>query len=121
MIFLRDPEKRFVSGLNEYCRQNGLDINETWKRVNAGELVDRHFAPQMIWLMHLYRYYKGDVSVKPFSEIKAYCRVHMNSAKHKEYVDPVKDFIDMDRQLMKYTNRTVGLKKLVEEYKNVLS
>ena len=52
-ILIRDPEERFISGVNEYCVQHDLDVQETWNLVNNGKLYDRHFTPQYIWLMNL--------------------------------------------------------------------
>ena len=45
IIFLRDPEHRFISGINEYCLQNNLIVEDTWQQVWKGDLIDRHFAP----------------------------------------------------------------------------
>ena len=56
-IIIRDPETRFVSGLNENCQQNNLDVKDTWDLVYEDKLINRHFAPQWLWLLHLYKFY----------------------------------------------------------------
>jgi len=38
-VMIREPEARFVSGVNEYCVQHNLDIDVTWKLINEGKLV----------------------------------------------------------------------------------
>ena len=55
-ILIRDPSDRFVSGVNMYSEQNNLGFEETWSKAQQGILVDRHFCPQYIWLLHLYKF-----------------------------------------------------------------
>jgi len=121
-IFLRDPEHRFISGINEYCLQNNLEVEKTWHEVWEGKLIDRHFAPQWLWLLHLYKYYKGDVVIKPFVSINNYCKVHAHKTKiKKEAVALLHDFVAVDYELLKHTNEKIKLEFLIKEYKNVLS
>tara|TARA_B100000519_G_scaffold200359_1_gene213334 strand:+ start:1832 stop:2359 length:528 start_codon:yes stop_codon:yes gene_type:complete len=122
IILLRDPEYRFVSGLNEYCRQNKLDIEWAWQEAHDNRLVDRHFAPQWIWLFHLYKYYKGSVTLKPFASIKKYCQVQKHRTKTRKYVSLLKHFVEIDYALMEHLNETISLETLVRKYKkHVLS
>ena len=53
-VLLRDPKARFISGVNEYCRQNSKDLDHIYKKIQLGKLVDRHFMPQYLWLLHTY-------------------------------------------------------------------
>ena len=121
-ILIRDPGDRFVSGLNEYCRQNNLDVKETWKLVEQGRLVDRHFAPQYMWLLHLYKFYKGTVTLKPFKHIKKITNRHEHNNKIKEvYVPLLKKFVEVDYELMEHYNKMIELGELVKGLKHVLS
>jgi len=121
-ILIRDPRDRFISGLNEYCQQNNLDVDETWKLVELGKVVDRHFAPQYLWLLHLYKFYKGIVTLKPFHTIKKITTVNWNTNKSKKINVPLlKSFVEVDYQLMDRYNDTVPLGELVKEYRHVLS
>jgi len=121
-IFLRDPGDRFVTGLNEYCRQNNLDVENTWQLVKEGKLIDRHFAPQYIWLFHLYKFYKGTVTLKPFRHIKKITKVHKNkNIRNKVSVALLKRFVEVDYQLIESVGRTVDLEDIVRRFKNVLS
>ena len=124
-IMIRDPGDRFVSGINEYSRQNNLDVEQTWGLAEQGKLVDRHFAPQFVWLFHLYKFYKGTVTLRPFSYIKKITNTHMktyNARKEKNVaVSLLKSFVEVDYALAEHYNETFELGRLVKEHKNVLS
>ena len=121
-ILIRDPGDRFVSGLNEYCQQNNLDVEETWELVEQGRLVDRHFAPQYMWLLHLYKFYKGTVTLKPFRDIKKITNKHVNKDKSKKVaVALLRSFVEVDYKLMEHYNKTIQIGELVKGLKHVLS
>jgi hypothetical protein len=121
-ILIRDPGDRFVSGLNEYCEQNNLDVEETWELVEQGKLVDRHFAPQYMWLLHLYKFYKGAVTLKPFHAIKKITNVHKRKNKSRNVnVPPLKSFVEVDYALTEHYYETFELGELIKRYRNVLS
>jgi len=121
-VMIRDPGDRFVSGINEYSRQNNLDVEETWKLVEQGKLVDRHFAPQYMWLLHLYKFYKGTVTILPFDHIKQITSVHKKNGNDiNEPVPLLKSFLNVDSSIVKHYNETFELGELIERYRNVLS
>jgi len=120
-VMIRDPEVRFVSGVNEYCRQNNLDVKETWEFINKGQVHDRHFTPQYFWLMHLYRFYKGDITIRPFNYISNITQVHLHKSNSSVDVPVCEPYVKADRHLIKYYNQTVALEDLITRYKNVLS
>lgn len=120
-ILIRNPRDRFVSGINEYCRKNRIDVTEARQLAFEGRLVDRHFAPQYVWLLHLFRYYKGEVNIKPFSEIKNYCSKHRNYSEGNTDVPVVKRFVDVDYKLLNFVGKTVNLEKLITDCKDALS
>jgi|TARA_R110000796_G_scaffold13438_3_gene43397 hypothetical protein len=121
-IMIRDPGDRFVSGLNVYCQQNNLDVKETWRLVDQGKLVNRHFAPQYLWLLHLYKFYKGTVTLKPFDNIKKITNVHKKKDKSKKVaVTLLKSFVEVDYRLMDHYNETIQLGELIREYRHALS
>lgn len=120
-ILLRDPEERFISGLNQYCRFNGMDIKDTWERVNRGGLIDRHFAPQYIWLLHLYKYYRGEVTLRPFKFINKITDVHSKKDRTPKQIVPVlKSFVEIDHHILKQLGKRIELRKLIEEHRHVL-
>jgi hypothetical protein len=124
-VLLRDPEERFVSGLNKYCWQHALDVDAVWNQVAKGNLIDRHFAPQYIWLVHLGVFYKGKVSLRPFSEIDQITDQHFISVKDrnrkKQQVPAPKSFVNVDKRLFKYLNKEIVLPDLLKEFKDGLS
>ena len=121
-VLLRDPEKRFSSGVNYYCHSNGLQLHDVYGKIKKGELVDRHFTPQFLWLMHLYKHFKGEVSLLPFNQITRFTSEHrkkLSGPKHP--VDPIENFIEVDRRLCQHIGKTLPLKNIITELKNVLS
>jgi len=121
-ILIRDPGDRFVSGVNQYCKINSLDVEETWELIEQGKLVDRHFVPQYIWLMHLYKFYKGNVTLLPFKDIKKITNIHTRKTiKRKTPVALLKSFVEVDYNLMEHYNETIELGTLIKKYRNVLS
>lgn len=120
-VMIRNPEERFVSGVNEYCRQNNLSVQQTWPLIEKGELIDRHFAPQYMWLLHLYKFYKGTVTIRPFDHIANITTVHKRKGEQQEHLPLLESFVEVDRSLTQHFNETLDLGKLLERYKNVLS
>jgi len=122
-ILIRDPGDRFVSGLRKYSRKNDLDVNETWKLVEQGKLIDRHFVPQYMWLLHLYKFYKGTVTLKPFSHLKKITNIHKGKKfkVKKGSVALLKSFVEVDYKLMEYYNKKIKLGELIKEHRHALS
>lgn len=120
-IMIREPEARFVSGVNEYCRQNNLDVKSTWKLINEGKVLDRHFTPQYVWLLHLYKFYKGFVTIRPFEHISNITEVHMHKSQSKIDVPVIESLVAVDRHLTKYYNETVNIGYLIKRHKHALS
>jgi hypothetical protein len=120
-VMIRNPGDRFVSGINEYCRQNNLNVKETWKLVEQDKLVDRHFAPQYLWLLHLYKFYKGTVTILPFDHIKQITSIHEKKSDINEPVPLLKSFLNVDHAIIEHYNETLELGELIKRYRNVLS
>ncbi len=121
-VFVRDPVDRFVSGINEYCQQNNLDLESTYKLVEHNEITDRHFAPQWIWLVHLSKHYKSDVTLLPFSDISKYCGSHNNKRNSDiKRVEPIETYIKQDKAILKHLGETLNIKKLIRICKDGLS
>ena len=120
-ILIREPEARFVSGVNEYCRQNNLDVKSTWNLINEGKVYDRHFTPQYVWLLHLYKFYKGFVTIRPFTHISNITDVHERKNEPKIDVPICESFVAVDRQLTRHYNETVNIGYLIKRHKHALS
>jgi hypothetical protein len=133
-IFLRSPKDRFASGVHTFFNlTNSQCIDENiLKKVESFDIVDRHFAPQYLWLFHLLKYFDGIVELKPVDDLyhlipnrdgpwtknaklwKAMTQKDKDkilSIKHKKY-------IEVDNKIIKkYMNQSVELKKLIKEFK----
>ncbi len=108
--------------LINYCKENNLNLEETYKLVKQGKLVDRHFAPQYMWLLHLYKFYKGMITIIPFESINTLTSVHKKKDKEKKIKVPLIDcFVNVDYKLMQHYNETVFLGEIIKKYKNALS
>jgi hypothetical protein len=136
-IYVRDPIERFVSGVHTFFYLNQLKINnETLKKIDNFEIVNRHFMPQSFWLLHLYKFYRGNVILKDVKEV--YDLVPLRAGPWTENPIPwkkltkqqeeqitaltYKKFTDIDYHIInKYMNKEVLLFKIIKEIKNALS
>jgi len=133
-VFLRSPEERFVSGVYTffYFTNNRLIDENTLKKIESFNIIDRHFIPQYLWLLHLHKYFKGIIEFKPVSELYKLIsnrdgpwtdnpspwktitqeeKGKILSIKHKKY-------IEVDKKIIKkYMNQSVELEKIIREFK----
>jgi hypothetical protein len=133
-VFLRSPEERFVSGVYTFfylTNKQSIDDN-TLKKIESFDIVNRHFIPQYLWLLHLHKYFNGIVEFKPVLELLNLIptrdgpwtnnptpwramtqkdRDKILSIKHKKYIE-----ID-NKIIKKYMNQSVELEKLIKEFK----
>jgi hypothetical protein len=133
-IFLRSPKDRFVSGVHTffYLKNKQLIDEPTLKKIERFEIVNRHFIPQYLWLLHLHKYFNGIVELKPVSELFNLVPYRdgpwtNNPIPWKEITQVEKDkilsikyekYIEVDEKIIKkYINRSVKLKILIREFK----
>lgn len=133
-VFLRSPTERFVSGVYTffYLTNNQSIDGNTLKKIESFDIVDRHFVPQYLWLLHLHKYFKGIIEFRsvlelyklipnkdgpwtgnprPWRAITQKDKDKILSIKHKKY-------IEVDNKIIKkYMNESVELEKLVKEFK----
>ena len=81
--------------------------------------------PQYMWLMKLYRFYKGEITIRPFQFIANITDVHLRNEPidSKVQVAPLDNFVQVDREIIRNTTvqRKYFLKDIIMDYKNVLS
>jgi len=72
--------------------------------------------------LHLYKFYKGTVTLKPFRDIKKITNKHVNKDKSKKVaVALLRSFVEVDYKLMEHYNKTIQIGELVKGLKHVLS
>jgi hypothetical protein len=133
-VFLRSPEERFVSGVHTFFYlTNNQSIDEnTLKKIERFDIVNRHFIPQYLWLLHLHKYFNGIVEFKPVLELYKLIpnrdgpwtdnptpwRAITQKDKDKILSIKHKRYIEVDNKIIKkYMNQSVGLGKLIKEFK----
>ena len=131
-IFLRDPLERFVSGVNTVIEQKKIkNVNSFIKKIEELKYTDRHFLPQILWLFHLSKYFKGDVELISVKELYKLIPNRDNPLGVKKLTEQRKQtilqiengfYINSDIKLIKtYLGQTLKLTKITREFKNVLS
>ena len=144
-VILRDPEERFIAGVNKYCDDNNVAIDNVVKQIKKDRVADEHFVPQWVWLFHLYRFYKGNVSILPMSQLDTYIKQkHNKNLKNfpkewkeavgkrvgharnmneiKKPVPIINEFVSNDKEIIKnFMNKEIDLKTIIKDYRHVLS
>jgi hypothetical protein len=118
---IRNPRQRFISGINEYSHRNSIDVDTTWKMIKQGKLLDRHFAPQYVWLIHLYKFYRGNITLRSFDFIKQVTSTHKIQNSIKRPVPVIDSFVKVDELLIREIGKRQPLEHLIRRYKNALS
>jgi hypothetical protein len=133
-VFLRSPIERFVSGVHTffYLTNNQSINDDTLKKIESFDIIDRHFIPQYVWLLHLYKYFRGTIEFRLVSELyniipnrdgpwinnpKLW---HPITEKEKNKILSIenKKYIEIDEKIIKkYMNRSVELEKIIREFK----
>jgi len=133
-VFLRSPIERFVSGVHTffYLTNNQSINDDTLKKIESFDIIDRHFVPQYVWLLHLYKYFRGTIEFRSVSELyniipnrdgpwinnpKPW---HPITEKEKNKILSIenKKYIEVDEKIIKkYMNQSVELEKIIREFK----
>ena len=136
-VYIRDPIERFISGVHTFFYLNQLKINDLdLKKIDNFENINRHFMPQSIWLLHLYKFYENDISLKDVKEVYNLIPLREGpwynntipwtpiTEEQKNQIKKLnhKKFTDIDyRVLNKYLDKKINLKKIVKEITDALS
>ena len=130
-VFLRDPVKRFVSGVHTVIEfENVIDVSAFLKQIENFNFYNRHFIPQVFWLLHLYKYFKGKVKLLPVEALydiipnRDAPNINKLTVERKQQILSIahEKYIQADQRLMhRYLGKTVELKTIIEEFKYALS
>lgn len=82
-VLLRDPQERLISGLNTFVQhviRDNPELDQTTVLWFAKKylFLDRHYCPQLFWLINLFRYMSTNstVTLKHVSDIEQYTQFH---------------------------------------------
>ena len=135
-VFLRDPTERFVSGVHTFDYLNNQKISKnTLKEIENCKIVDRHFVPQYIWLLHLSKFYKGSITINPVIELYNLIPNRdgpwlsgipwkpLDKKTRKKILEiNFQKYTNIDNKVIeKYMHQSVKIETLIREFKNVLS
>lgn len=133
-VFLRSPKERFVSGVYTffYLTNTQFVDEKILKKIENFKIINRHFVPQYLWLLHLQKYFKGIIEFKSVKELYKLIPNRdgpwtNNSNLWREITPKDKDkilsidyekYVEVDEKIIKkYMNRSVELKTLIKEFK----
>jgi hypothetical protein len=130
-VFLREPVERFVSGVHTVIEfEDIVDVPAFLKEVENFNFYNRHFIPQVYWLLHLLKYFKGKVKLLPVKALynlipnRDAPNINKLTAERQQQILSIehKNYIQADQRLMySYLGKTVELKTIIEEFKYALS
>lgn len=127
-IFLRDPIQRFVSGVHTVIELEKIkNINLYLKNIEKFKTYNRHFVPQFYWLIHLLKYFKGNVKLLSVDQLYNLIpnrdgpKIKKISNLRKKKILSInnKKYVEIDYKLMEnYLEKTVNLETIIKEFKN---
>lgn len=128
-ILLRDPKKRFVSGVNSFLSLEKVKLDDALKeKIETKQILNLHFCPQVYWLLNLYRYYKGPVTFYDYTDVEMFIPNHNNPPVSKltdstrQQIENIKYDFEIDTKLVdNFLNKTVSLQSVIKEFKDALS
>lgn len=70
-VFVRNPHDRFLSGVQTYISQLGAecDSQTVLALISQNLYLNRHFCPQLYWILNLSRFTSAKLTIKPFEEL----------------------------------------------------
>ena len=97
-VFVRDPHERFLSGVQTYIDKSPswADTRTLLYMIERYLYLNRHFCPQIYWLLNLSRFTDARYHLRPINELATELPHKLN----KGSVDPiVKDFFKDNLQV----------------------
>jgi hypothetical protein len=73
-VFLRDPMKRFISGVHSFIefekrKNKNLDYDTMLYAIENYGVVNKHFLPQFNWIENLSSYFSGQIVLKTVNDL----------------------------------------------------
>lgn len=124
-VFVRDPHERFLSGVQTYLTKlPDLDPKTVLYFVRHFLYLNRHYCPQVYWLLNLQRFTNAKFHIRPIDQLSSITRYRENqSAIDTTLKDffadtKVKFFNEIDEVLtINLINQTVSMAEIVSVIK----
>lgn len=123
-VYVRDPHDRFVSGVQTYLSKldSNFDIKTALYFIEQYLYLNRHFCPQMFWLMNLRRFTNATITIKPIESINKITSFNINQSqrdmdlvRYFEQKSKVRFFNEIDEVLtINLLGKTVEFNEIIE-------
>lgn len=127
-VYVRNPHERFISGVQTYLSNldPSLDRTTALYFVEKYFFLNRHFCPQLFWLINLARFTKATMTIRPIQELSEITNLTVNqSVRNSELIErfsnnsKIKFYNEMDEVLtVNLCGQTVGLKSIFDVLKS---
>ena len=127
-IFVRNPHERFLSGVQTYLTKldNTIDKKTALYFIKNYLYLNRHFCPQLFWLINLQRFTQAKLTIRPLSELNTITSFTKNASIVDE---EIKEYFANDSKLLFYNEidevltfnligQTVTFNNIMEELKS---
>jgi hypothetical protein len=124
-IYVRNPYDRFVTGVNTFLQHNSnLDRTTVLHFVKNYLFVNRHFCPQLHWLVNLQRFTKAKIRINHIDSLSEITTLTKNKSKDfllDEYLntDKINFYLSVDKVLTEdLIGQTVTFKLIINTIKH---
>lgn len=124
-VFVRNPHERFLSGVQTYLSKldKSLDKSTALYFVKNYLYLNRHYCPQLFWLINLQRFTKATITIRPLAEINTITNFTENTSTVNQDVidyfandDKIKFYNEIDEVLtVNLIGQTVTFKEIMSE------
>lgn len=82
-VYVRDPHDRFVSGVQTYLSKldSKADVKTALYFIEKYLYLNRHFCPQVFWLMNLRRFSNASITITPIEDISKITKFNSNQSR----------------------------------------
>jgi len=130
-IFVRDPYSRFISGVNTYIELNkSNNENEIVDKIQSHSLPDRHLMPQIVWLFHLCKFFKGTIILRDIKRLHQlipqrlrFPKLDTLTQERLQLISKIDNafYVEPDSMLAENLDKKINIMDFVQQNKNVLS
>jgi len=81
-VFVRNPHERFLSGVQTYIGKLGsiYDVKTVLQIISQNLYLNRHFCPQLYWILNLRRFTLATLTILPIEELSSTTDYNVNQS-----------------------------------------